>query len=445
MPKFYEMPAISPTMEVGTLVEWKLEEGQAFEPQTVVAEVGTDKANMEAEVFDEGVFLKRLVEEGDEVPPGFPIAIIGEAPDEDISDLLEEFERRKEAQPADGASEETPSEEAPAPAQGEQEAPPSAEAPEPEVSGSIEREWMGRPLSPLFLDPPGDIRAAGTGGSKRRVAASPLARKVAEDLGVALERVHGTGPGGRILRADVEAAQGQAAATPAPAARESETVRNSPMRKTIARRLLQSHQEIPTFYLTVVFDMERMVQLRETLKGALPDLKVSYNDLMIACVGRALRAYPKANAAWGDKAIVRHGRVDIGMAVALEDGLITPVIRDADTKPLSVIAAETRELAGRAREGQLAEDEYTGGTFSVSNLGMMGIEEFTAILNPPEAGILAIGALQQVPVVEAGEVAVRWRMKATMTCDHRVLDGMAGAEFLQVLRTYVENPFLLVV
>lgn len=460
MAQFYEMPAISPTMELGTLVAWRVKEGDTFASGAVVAEVGTDKANMDAEIFDPGVMLKHLVAEGDEIPPGYPIAIWGKA-GEDIGALVAEFERRKAAAPAAGGAPSQPPSQpaaAPAPAQASSQAPPPPSAPTPPQTPSpaapaavVRREWMGRGIHGLFADPPGDVRFGGVGlvngAGAARIAASPLARKVAADLGVALDGVTGTGPGGRITRADVEQAPRGQAKAPAPSssARADEVVRNSPMRKTIAKRLLQSHQDVPTFFLTAAFDGQGFVDLRDDLKRKVPDLKASYNDLLVLAVARALREHPAVNASWGDKEIVRHGRVDVGIAVALPDGLITPVLRDADHKSLTAVASETRELAGRARSGKLAPEEYTGSTFTISNLGMFGIDQFTAIINPPEAAILAVGALEQVPVVEDGAIVPGFRMKVTMTCDHRVIDGAVGAAFLETLRKYAESPWLLLV
>lgn len=444
MASFYEMPAISPTMELGILIEWKVKEGDKVSPQTVVAEIGTDKANMEAEVFDDGVILKLLVEEDDEIPPGYPILIWGKSADEDISGLLAEFEKRKaskggsaEAKPAAEPKAE-PKAEAPA-------APEPAPAAEPAPTASLEKSWAGKTLPNYFFEPRMDAGLALTAPSATdsRIVASPLAKAVAKDKGIDLSRVQGSGPDGRIVRADVEEAAKRPAAAPAAGpSREDVVVKNTPIRKTIAKRLLQSHTDIPVFFLTAEFDVGNLVAFREQLKGAL-DQKVSYNDLIIAAVGRALRAVPEANASWGEKAITRHGRVDVGMAVAIDGGLITPVIRDADRKPIDQIARETRELASRARDQKLAPEEYTGGTFSVSNLGMMGIKQFTAIINPPESAILAIGAMDQRPVVVNGELTVGWRLDVTMSCDHRVLDGAVGATFLQALRRYLENPVLL--
>lgn len=441
MAQFFEMPAVSPTMEVGTLEKWRIAEGERFEGPVTIAEVGTDKATMEAEIFDSGVLLKHLIGEGDEVPPGTPIAIFGAA-GEDISGLLAQWEARKGAAAP-----------APAPAPAPVAAAPVAAAPAPVAAAPAApkapaaapkaKEWMGKPI-PWSLEPPGDLRAGQA--APGRVNASPLARAVAADLGVKLERVQGSGPGGRVTRHDVEAAAKAPAAAPsAPQARADETVKNTQMRKTIAKRLLASHQDIPVFFLTADFDGAGMVALREQLKARLPDVKVSFNDIVVKAVARALSEHPQVNASWSDKEITRHGRVDVGIAVALPDGLITPVLRGADRMGLAEIGAQTRALAARAKEGKLQPEEYTGGTFTISNLGMFEIDQFTAIINPPESAILAVGSLLQVPVVVGGQLSVGWRLKVTMSCDHRVIDGAVGAAFLQSVRRYVECPSLLLV
>ncbi len=438
MAQFYEMPSISPTMELGTIVAWRIKEGEKYAPQSIMAEIGTDKANMEAEIFESGVMIKHLAQEGDEMPAGFPIAIIGQSVDEDISGLLAQYAQIKAAR--GGAAPAAP----PAPKAEVVKAAPAAPIAAPPVAVAPAapkgREWMGKKLGADVLDPPGDLRY---GSSPGRIVASPLARKIAEDQGIDLRKVKGTGPGGRIVREDVERAP--AAGAVLQTSRTDEVVRNSPMRKTIAKRLLASHQDIPTFFLTVSFDVQGFVDLRTELKKRLPDVKVSYNDMLVACVARALKESPRVNAMWADQEITRFGRVDIGIAVAIPDGLITPVLRNVDTLTLSKISETTRELAGRAREGKLKPEEYTGSTFTISNLGMYDIQHFTAIINPPEAAILAVGSIAQVPVVKDGVLSTGWRMNCTMTCDHRVIDGAAGAEFLQTLRKYVESPFLLLV
>ena len=289
--------------------------------------------------------------------------------------------------------------------------------------------------------------------------ASPLARRLAAESGVELSAVEGTGPGGRITKRDIEAAAqaGRApaaaasarAAAPAPAVPrgpDTEEVPLSQMRKTIAKRLSQSIGPIPTFYLTIECDMRRMLELRERVNRVLEKdgIKASINDFIIKSVAVALAQHPEVNAFWGDNAIVRNHRVHIGVAVAVEDGLITPVVRDADVKRVRDIAVEVKELAGRAREKKLMPDEYTGATFSISNLGMFGIIEFTAIINPPESGIIAVGAVEEKVVVENGAMVVRPRMRMTMSCDHRVVDGATGARFLQTVRELIEDPMMMI-
>jgi pyruvate dehydrogenase E2 component (dihydrolipoamide acetyltransferase) len=430
------MPKASPTMEMGVLVAWRVKEGEPFPSSTVMAEVGTDKANMEIEIFDPGVMIKHLVDEGAEIPPGYPIAIIGQREDEDISQLLVDFEAAKQELES-GAETEVEAIIDPAPTPS---APVARTTP---TTPPKKREWMGQKLSTLFLDPPGDIQAAKT---ERRVAASPLAKAVAKELGVNLKVIQGTGISGRIVAEDVERAAksggARGGAGPVPA---DQVLKNTPMRKTIAKRLLQSHQDIPTFFLTSEFDMQGFVDLRKALKTGTPDLKLSYNDLMIKAVALALRETPAVNATWADNAITRHGRCDIGVAVALPDGLITPMIRNADQLSIFEIAAEVRHLAGKAKDGKLQPDEYTNGTLTISNLGMFGIDQFTAIINPPEAAILAVGGIRETAVSVNGQLASGWRMSVTMTCDHRVIDGAVGATFLKSLRKFVETPYLLLV
>jgi pyruvate dehydrogenase E2 component (dihydrolipoamide acetyltransferase) len=280
---------------------------------------------------------------------------------------------------------------------------------------------------------------------------SPLARRIAGERGVDLGTVAGSGPGGRIIKKDVEAAAAAPAAraaTPRPAAPPSGAdYTDTPLtqiRKTIARRLVESIGPIPTFYLTAEFDMERVAEMRTAMAEMGDEFKVSFNDIILKAVATALSQHPECNAHWLGDGIRSWHRVHLGMAVAIDEGLITPVIFDAHLKGLGEIAAESRDLAKRARERRLKPDEYTGSTFSVSNLGMFGIDHFTAIINPPEAGILAIGGIEARPVVVGGAVVVRRRLRVTMSCDHRVIDGATGAKFLQTLRRLIENPLMLV-
>ena len=293
-------------------------------------------------------------------------------------------------------------------------------------------------------------------GDGDRIKASPLARRLAADSGLDLAAVSGSGPAGRIVKRDIEVALTEGVAPgPAPAHIPSrpmsdadyEDVSLSQMRKTIARRLSESIGPIPHFFLTIDVDMGRAIEARKSINAMLESegQKISLNDLIIRATAAALRRHPACNAHWLGDAIRRHNRVHIGVAVAVEDGLITPIVRDADAKGVAQIGAEVRELAGRAREKKLQPDEYTGATFSISNLGMFGIHEFTAVINPPEAGILAIGGVEEIPVVEDGEVVARSRMRITMSCDHRVIDGATGARFLATLKGMLEEPAAILV
>lgn len=452
MAEIYRLPAVSPTMETGLLVAWKLDVGDAFEAGTVVAEVGTDKATMEAEIFEDGVLLARLVEEDDEVPVDAPIAVWGEE-GEDAAELIEaarqELEKMRSAGGGSPASGDTDAEPETPPAQTTPTTP-EAQSPspssEPPPQADLTRTWQGQALPPLFLEPPGDLGLFGRSSSSdakapAKVKASPAARRAAQVAGVAISSVEGTGPHGRVLTRDVDQAPRSPSSGPSASHQVADTSRKlSPMRRTIARRLTEVHQTIPSFTLQVTFDMSGFVRLRERLKRSFPDDRISYNDLLVAAVGRALRAYPQANTRWSDTHLITHGDVHVGIAVAVDEGLITPVIRHCDTRSIREIAQASRELASKAREGKLVPEEYQGNTFTVSNLGMMGIRNFTAIINPPASAILAVGALEERPVVDHGQLTTGWRMDLTLTCDHRVIDGAVGAGFLQVLRTFVEEP-----
>ena len=440
-------------MEFGTVLSWKKAEGDSLAPQDVLAEVETDKAAMEIEVFDSGVLLKILADEGDQVPAGQPIAILGTSTDEDISDLMAQYEAIKASGPAKAAAAPEPSTPAAA-APG-----PSPSADQPTETGLVPFSWAGKAVDSAIMEMPSfsialPVPTPGTAPlPPGKVRSSPAARAAARQTGTNLGTVIGTGPRGRVTRADVLR---HAAGVPAPTTSPSEPVRavplptpnpgdevvpNNSMRKTIAKRLKAAYSDAPVFFLTRTLDCDALVRFRTDLKAS--GRAVSYNDIVIAACGRALRDVPDVNAAWADESIIKRAAVDIGMAVALPGGLITPVIRGADQKTLDAIAEDTRALAGRAKAGKLSPSEYTGSTFTISNLGMKGIEQFTAILNPPEACILAVGGMAQVPVVQDGALAVGWRMSVTLTCDHRVVDGALGADFLSALARYIEEPRLL--
>ena len=445
MAEFFEMPQASPTMTEGVLVSWKLAEGDRIQPQDVIAEVETDKAVADVECFDERVLIKILMPAGESVPTGMPIAILGESMDEDITDLLAQFEEMKKAGPAAQEAEAaTPQAEAASAAPPQQETPaaPTPAAPAPVIEAGLhDATWMGNDLLEGIMEVPDyHVQAASVQG---RVKASPLARKLAASRGVDLHGLTGSGPHGRILKADVLNARGSGSLARAPRGDQRIPVGN--MRKTIASRLKESYLDSPAFFLTANFDCTHYVAFRNRIKALYPEDKVSYNDLLIACVAKALADVPEVNASWGEDHILQRGSVDIGVAVALDGGLITPVLRNADQKGVRQIAREVKDLVGRARNLKLGAEEYTNSSFTISNLGMMQIESFTAIINPPNSAILAVGALQEEPCVVAGHLTTGWRMRVTMTCDHRVIDGALGARFLQSLRSYIEAPGVLAV
>jgi pyruvate dehydrogenase E2 component (dihydrolipoamide acetyltransferase) len=453
------MEALSPTMEEGQLVRWLKQEGDSVSEGDVLAEIETDKATMELVARGSGVLGQVSLKEGDTAPVGQVIAVIGgEGEAEGEGEAQDEGEGEGDVAGADARGSEQSGrpegQEAKTPAAEGTGAGDTARGAEPrEAEGQA-----GRAERPA---------AGGAAGGEQggRLKASPLARRLAAESGVELELVEGTGPGGRITKRDIESAleggagargeaeeraePGAAAAAAAPrveAGPDSEEVPVTQMRKAIAKRLVQSIGPVPTFYLTIEVDMRNVTDLREQVNRRLEQdgIKTSINDFIIRAVAAALSRHPEVNASWSDNAIVRHHRVHVGVAVAIEDGLITPIVRDADRKRVREIAIEVKELAGRAREKKLKPEEYTGATFSVSNLGMFGIVEFTAIINPPEAGIIAIGAVEQKPLVENGEVVVRPRMRITMSCDHRVIDGATGAKFLQTVREMIEDPMMII-
>ena len=439
------MEALSPTMEEGRLVKWLKNEGDAVKSGDTLAEVETDKAIMELVARGDGVLRKRLIAEGATAAVATLIGVIA-SPDENIDALLSSAPAAAKAEPAAATPDAKPVEPAAPPAPAPAPAPAQAQAPAPAQAATT-----AAPSTP----PPGSPAAPPSGDGRTR--SSPLARRLAAEKGVSLAAVQGSGPGGRIIKRDVEGAQSLGPSTPVtPAspplgaqrsALSAEEYRDVPLtqiRKTIARRLAESLGPIPTFYLTAEFDVERVAEMRTAMAELGEEYKVSFNDIILKATATALAQHPECNAHWLGDHIRYFNRVHLGMAVAVEDGLITPVLFDADRKTLSQISREARELAGRARERRLKPDEYTGSTFSVSNLGMFGIDHFTAIINPPETGILAIGAVEAKPVVQAGVIETRRRMRVTMSCDHRVIDGATGAKFLQTLRRLIENPLLLV-
>ena len=423
MPISVLMPALSPTMTEGTLAKWAKAEGDRVESGDVLAEIETDKATMEIEAVDEGTLGKILVAEGTEgIPVNTPIALI-----------LEEGEDASALDAAPKAA--PPAVEAPA-------APPPQAAPEsaPEPA----------PAAPKPT-------AAPASGS--RVIASPLARRLAARENLDLARIPGSGPHGRIVKADIEAAlaagggKAPAAPTTAPASPTPElsglpghtAIPNSAMRKTVARRLTESSQTVPHFYLTIDCELDKLLALRRELNARSPGdgegaYKISVNDFIIKASALALMRVPEANAMWTDDAILIFERADISVAVSVEGGLITPIIRGADSKGLLEISQEMKALAAKARDGKLMPEDYEGGTFSVSNLGMFGIKQFTAIINPPQGCILAVGAGAPSAVVKDGALAMATVMSCSLSVDHRVVDGAVGARFLAAFKPFIEDP-----
>jgi len=425
MPIDVFMTQLSPTMTEGKIARWLKKEGDTLESGEIMAEVETDKATMEMEVVDEGVMHKILSPEGATVAVGVAIAVIAEDGEDVPADYVPE------------SNEETP--------------PAVASEPEPAVQAPIEKTAP----APVAIEPtPAPVARKG------RIKASPLARRLAKQKGINLAAIQGSGPNGRIVKSDIESASKRgislggsvAAVTPPPArplpqgplpyhADEYERIENSMMRKAIARRLSESKQSVPHFYLSVDVAMDRLMDLRAQLNEAADGaFRLSVNDFIIKAVAKALTDVPAANASWTDSDTLMHKHAHISVAVAIEGGLITPVIRFAEQKGITDISAEVKDLAGRARAGELKPEEYSGGTFSISNLGMYGVKQFSAIVNPPEGAILAVGGSDERAVVENGSVVVKKMMTLTLSCDHRVVDGAVGAEFLAALKKHIETP-----
>ncbi|QLC23228.1 pyruvate dehydrogenase complex dihydrolipoamide acetyltransferase [Parasphingopyxis sp. CP4] len=418
MPIELKMPALSPTMEEGTLSKWLVKEGDEISSGDIMAEIETDKATMEFEAVDEGVLAKILVAEGtDEVPVGAVIAILAEE-DEDASSI-----------------------EAPAAAPAK-----PAAAPEPAATPAPP------PPAPATPAPAAPAPSAAPSGS--RIKASPLARRLAEQNGLDLASLSGSGPKGRIVKADIDQAlAGGAPAKPAAAAAPAaapvdageiphEVEKLSNMRKTIARRLTEAKQTVPHIYLTVDIRLDALLDLRKELNASLEarDIKLSVNDLLIKALAQALIQVPNCNVAFDTDTLIRFSRADISVAVSIPGGLITPIITGADSKSVSAISQEMKELAGRAKDGKLQPHEYQGGTASISNMGMFGIKQFDAVINPPQGMIMAIGAGEKRPYVIDDSLQIATIMSATGSFDHRAIDGADGAQLMQAFKQLVENP-----
>ena len=433
------MPLLSPTMTEGTIAKWNKKEGDAVKSGDALAEVETDKATLDVEAYDEGTLLKIVVPAGGKALVGAPIAIVGK-PGEDFASLL----AAASAAPAPAP---TPAAAAPAPAPAQAAAARGQTVQTPAVASPATRQVPPQPKTPLTA-PTRMIPAVAaparpsTNGfaEAARVRSSPLARRMARDSGLELGRIAGSGPGGRVVKRDVEEllARGVPSAPGMAPVMGDELLPLSNMRRVIAQRLVEAKRNVPHFYLTVEIDMERAMSLRAELKEGGSGITV--NDLIVRACALALTRVPQANRSFSDDGMIQHHASDVGVAVALEDGLITPVVRSAEQKTVSQISAEVKSLAERARNRKLMPEEYTGGSMSVSNLGMYGVDEFIAVINPPQSCILAVGAVVERPAVVAGRLEVRKRMSATLSCDHRAIDGATGAKLLAEIKALLEKP-----
>ncbi|HJS51087.1 MAG TPA: pyruvate dehydrogenase complex dihydrolipoamide acetyltransferase [Pyrinomonadaceae bacterium] len=430
MAEKFLMPKLSPTMEEGQISRWVKNEGDTFEANETLAEVDTDKATMEMTALTGGTLLKILKGEGETAALGEAIAITGNK-GEDISALIKEVSANgKKSEPPAKKAEETPKAETRAVA-------------------SVPAATPGITTAPVSTRT--ETQPEQTNG---RMIVSPIAARMAADNGIDLRSVSGTGPNGRIIKRDIEAAMAEGTRPSARAFTPSTVVGASPfrdentskMRQVIASRLAESIGPVPTFYLTVEIEMDNALAVRKQINANLSDEeKISVNDIIVKAAAMSLLKHEWVNASYQDKTVRFYEQADIGVAVAIDEGLITPVVRGANLKGLAEISAEIKALAEKARAKKLQPEEYTGATFSISNLGMMGIKEFTAIINPPEAAIIAIGGANPTPVVRDGNVVVRSIMSVTMSCDHRAVDGATGAKFLQTFKQMLEQPAMMLV
>lgn len=437
MAETISMPKLGFDMAEGTLIRWVKNEGENVNKGDVLAEIETDKATVEVESSASGVVRKLLVEAGSVVPVGEPIAVVGSA-DETIEETP--------AKVAEPKAEKKTDEQA-----GEERKPESEEerGKKEEATRAAQAQPIAAPAKSAIENPQSEL-----------VKASPLAKKIARDNKVDLARVQGTGPGGRVVRKDVEAALagGPQTTDRRPQAvvgrpssvvavtQEDETVQLTKLRQAIARRMTESTTSVPHFYVTHEYKMDALMAMRKQINDYLgEDEKLSVNDFIIKAVALTLREFPNLNASFAGDKVIRHGAVNVGVAVAVEGGLLTVVNRNTDQQPLRALSADVKRMVAGARAGKVRPNDIEGSTFSISNMGMFDVENFAAIINPPEAGILAVGSAREVPVVENGEVKVGWRMKATVSVDHRVSDGAEAAQFMQALAKYLEEPLRLLV
>lgn len=440
MAEIIQMPRLSDTMQEGTIAKWHKEVGDAVKSGDILAEIETDKATMEFESFLDGVLLHKGVQEGETAPVDVILAIIGEK-DEDIQELLKEKEEKKEEAPKEKGSEKKEKEEE-TPQEAAAEAP-KAEKGEKEGSSKSGETKSEEPAAPAPSKAPSATPGDGHPSStpEGRIKASPLARKLARDKGIDLKMVQGSGYDGRIVKRDIEQFRGGQA--PAVVQKEGyKDVEASQMRKTIAKRLAESKFSAPHFYLTLDIDMEPAMRTRASINERIAPAKISYNDLIVKASAHALKEHPQVNASWTGEAIRYYEHVHVGVAVAVEEGLLVPVVRFADGKPLTRISEEVKDYAKKAQNKELQPEDWEGNTFTISNLGMYDIEEFTAIINPPDACIMAVGSIKEQPVVKGGQVVPGHVMRVTLSCDHRIVDGVTGSAFLQTFKQFMEDPVL---
>jgi len=428
MAEIITMPRLSDTMTEGVVAQWLKKVGDKVEEGDILAEIETDKATMEFESFNEGTLLYIGLQEGETAPVDSLLAIIGEE-GEDIDALIKEFKATKENK------EETKKEE------------PKKEV---EVIEEVKQPIKQTPSKPQTVETPVAVQQEPVRGENERVFISPLAKKLAEERNINIKFVKGTGENGRIVKSDIEnyvpvAASTQHVASFSPKGEESfEDIPNSQMRKVIAKRLAESKFKAPHYYLNIEVDMDNAMSFRKQF-NLLPDTKISFNDIVVKATALALKKHPQVNSQWFDDKMRLNHHVHIGVAVAVPDGLVVPVVKFADEQSLQQINQAVKDLAGRARNKKLTPQEMEGSTFTISNLGMFGITEFTSIINQPNSAILSVGAIIEKPVVKEKQIVVGHTMKLTLACDHRTVDGATGAMFLQTLKEYIENPVLLVV
>ena len=414
MAEVVRMPKLSDTMEEGVIATWEKKVGDQVNAGDVLAEIESDKATMEFESFHAGTLLHIEIPAGKSTQVDGVIAIIGEKGD-NIEAILK------------AAKAETPTKK-----EEKVESKPSSSAP-------VKQETKPSPAPAAVKAQPRPVEKSPVVSDDSRMKISPLAKRLAEERGVSLRGIRGSGENGRIVKRDIESSN----LSQIPQVERYRDVETSQMRKTIARRLSESKFTAPHFYLTIDLDMDRAVEARKAINDAITPEKISYNDLVIKAAAIALKDHPNVNAGWFGDFIRYNEHVHIGVAVAVDEGLLVPVVRHADGKVLTQISAEVRDYAKRAKTKKLQPEDWQGNTFTISNLGMFGIEEFTAIINPPDSCIMAVGSIRQEPVVKDGEIKIGNRMKVTLSCDHRVVDGVLGAQFLETFRKYIENPIVL--